>query len=252
MVNICNKTASRLLFACGRGLENILVPPRCVSCGSHRYGQLPVCRRCLRTLRASALCEPVPAPAWNGSVHALFRLTPVLQTLVHDGKYRHRRRPLHFLTDCLRWSRVLSTGLLRQALIVPVPLHAARLRERGYNQSALIARALGRMGLDCDMDERALIRTRPTVSQTRCDEFLRARNLAGAFRAVAHRVAGRKIVLVDDVCTTGGTLRFCREALMQAGAGQVEAFALAWVERRYPNSPAGNKAFAASKQAGGG
>jgi len=107
-----------------------------------------------------------------------------------------------------------------RALVVPVPLSSARLRERGYNQSALLARALGeRWGVG--VDERALERTRATRTQTRLTPGERLANVRGAFRATAgapERVRGLHVVLVDDVVTTAATLNASAAALFAAGA----------------------------------
>jgi ComF family protein len=107
-----------------------------------------------------------------------------------------------------------------RALVVPVPLSSARLRERGYNQSALLARALGeRWGVG--VDECALERTRATRTQTRLTPGERLANVRGAFRATAgapERVRGLHVVLVDDVVTTAATLNASAAALFAAGA----------------------------------
>ena len=107
-----------------------------------------------------------------------------------------------------------------RALLVPVPLSPTRLRERGYNQSELIARALaGRWRIPTVHD--ALVRVRSTRSQTRLTPSDRARNVSGAFRAVDAarcRIARAHIVLVDDVVTTAATLNACAVALLDGGA----------------------------------
>jgi ComF family protein len=111
-------------------------------------------------------------------------------------------------------------------VIVPVPLHPARLRRRGYNQAALLARELGRrVGLP--VEERALQRVRATRSQMRLSAADRRRNVQGAFRCADGRVRGRRVLLLDDVCTTGATLEACADALRAGGAESVWALTLA-------------------------
>jgi ComF family protein len=110
--------------------------------------------------------------------------------------------------------------LLERSLLVPVPLAAARRRERGYNQSEILARALGARWR-VRVDGEALERTRETQSQTRLTPGDRLRNVAGAFRAAQRATAGLRgahVVLVDDVVTTAATLNSCAAALMDAGA----------------------------------
>jgi len=105
------------------------------------------------------------------------------------------------------------------ALVVPVPLHPSRLRERGYNQALLLARALGRAA-QLRVAVRALVRRRATPSQAHLDAAARRANLAGAFAAPAP-LDGATIVLVDDVLTTGATADACARTLRAAGAARV-------------------------------
>ena len=111
--------------------------------------------------------------------------------------------------------------------VVPVPLNIHRLVERGYNQSALLAKELARR-LDRRFDGSSLKRTRDTEHQTRLGGEERRKNLRGAFKVVdPGMVRGRTILLVDDVCTTGSTLDNCQRSLEKAGAARVWRAALA-------------------------
>jgi ComF family protein len=115
-------------------------------------------------------------------------------------------------------------------VVVPVPLHPARLAERGYNQAALLgAAAAAELGVP--LLARGLARTRDTPQQARLDRAARRANVAGAFRARA-RLRGKRVVLVDDVATTGSTLAACTRALLDAGAASVTALVVARAEHR--------------------
>jgi competence protein ComFC len=110
--------------------------------------------------------------------------------------------------------------------LVPVPLHAARLRQRGFNQSLLLAQHVGDL-LGIEVKE-ALIRTRRTDEQVNLGSEERAINVAGAFAVQpSFPVAGHSIVLIDDVITTGSTLSACADALTSAGATSVKAASIA-------------------------
>jgi ComF family protein len=104
-------------------------------------------------------------------------------------------------------------------LIVPVPLHLSRLRQRGYNQSLLLARVLGRRWRK-PVPGRLLVRLRPTSPQQGLKAVQRRLNLKGAF-ATRSALAGQKVLLIDDVMTTGATARECSRTLLSAGAGEV-------------------------------
>ena len=123
-----------------------------------------------------------------------------------------------------RWQRAGVGG----EVLVPVPVHAARLRQRGFDQAELLARALGRLlGLPV---ERAVRRATRTTAQHRLGRSARAGNVRSAFAVDAHgagAIAGRWVIVVDDVVTTGATLAGCARVLREAGAPAVSALCVA-------------------------
>jgi ComF family protein len=113
--------------------------------------------------------------------------------------------------------------------IVPVPLHIKRLRERGFNQSLILARALGKKH-GTNVDFSLLKRCKLTLTQTGLDKKEREKNISGAFvAALPERIRGRNLILVDDVYTTGATINECAKTLVKAGAEQVAVLTLARV-----------------------
>jgi ComF family protein len=142
---------------------------------------------------------------------------------VHALKYQGRTDVAGFLAR-----RAASMGAIRaNTVLVPVPLHARRERARGYNQSELLARALAETapGVAVAM---ALVRERPTRSQTRLDREARAANVARAFAlAASSEVRGRDVLLIDDVVTTGATLLAAAFALGPAEPATVAAMVAA-------------------------
>jgi len=111
-------------------------------------------------------------------------------------------------------------------VIVPVPLHRSRERQRGYNQAALLARELS-LYFQRPVVEGALIRKRVTSPQVNLSADQRRRNVQGAFACIGNQLAGRRVLLVDDVFTTGATLAAAGAALQTAGVSTVWAYTLA-------------------------
>ena len=212
------------------GALDLALPATCSGCG--REGQ-PLCPACLPAADARltlpggtpiGLPADIPVPLLQLEWCAPF-VGPVRAAL-HDLKYKGERRLAEPLGAAVarRWARV-GVGA---DLLVPVPVHAERERRRGYDQAALIAAvASTHLGLP---GVRALERRRATVAQFELGRGERASNVAGAFavgRAGHGAIAGRWILLVDDVVTTGATLAACGAALITAGAAAVSAIAVA-------------------------
>jgi ComF family protein len=154
---------------------------------------------------------------------AVYRSRGLVRQLVHDFKYgrqRHLRHPVaQWLSETLHDSRLRDRSF---DLIVPVPLHAARERERGFNQAVLLAELLAaRLALPL---RPVLERIRYTTTQTAYDRAERMENLQDAFRLRKNRdVRGLRVLLIDDVLTTGSTLSECARVLKAAGAISVHA-----------------------------
>jgi ComF family protein len=140
------------------------------------------------------------------------------------------------------WDTLPHAAEFDSPLIVPVPLHPSRRRERGFNQSELLAAGLVRAlakrnaGSNPQLSKSSLCRKRATTPQTGLSVSARRENLRGAFEVVNTEVIrGRVIVLVDDVMTTGATLSACARALKRAGAGKVMGLTLARATPQFPD-----------------
>jgi ComF family protein len=221
------RLATRLLDAA--------LPARCPGCGSEGP---PICQACAPALDARlelpagiaiGLPSDVPAPLLQLDWCAPF--SGVVRTALHELKYGGEQRLAGPLGAAIgrRWRRVGAGG----DLLVPVPVHADRRRRRGYDQAELLARAAAvELDLPCAP---ILERARATIAQFDLERSARALNVSGAFRltpeAAARRtgwaVAGRWVVLVDDVVTTGASLAACAAPLLEAGAVGVSAITVA-------------------------
>jgi len=214
-------TAGRRL---SRWLAATLFPPQCCLCGFPGASlDLDLCAHCHAAL---------PWDPANGEViTALLYEHPVddmIRRLKYQGAIAHAR-----VFGVLLAEKVRLKGGPLPSLLVPVPLHPARFRERGFNQAAAIARYTGRM-LDIPVAHHVVRRLRDTPSQTALGSAERASNLHAAFgvrgaRARQHLVDMGHVAIVDDVCTTGSTLAELRRALQSAGVSRVDRWAVARV-----------------------
>lgn len=216
---------------------DLLFPPRCIGCRrpgtwlcADCLGQIPricppVCARCGTPVAKEGICSRCQhAPLRIEGIRAAAYFDGVLRDAVHHLKYRRRKalaEPLGSLMAAC-WKEAAAPA----DVVVPVPLHAARLRERGYNQAALLARVLARQA-GMAVNEQTLVRQRATAAQVGLDLARRQENVRGAFCCVDSALANAHVLLVDDVCTTGATLEACALALYDGGALQVHALTLA-------------------------
>jgi len=148
----------------------------------------------------------------------------VLREAIHRFKYQNMRGLAEPLGELLA-SYVVEHSL-PASVLVPVPLHPARLAERGYNQAALLAREMGRR-LDLPVVENSLLRVRATRQQVGLNAEERQANVAGAFACRDAQLAGQQVLLIDDVYTTGATLTACGAALAAIGAASIWGLTLA-------------------------
>lgn len=209
---------------CGPCAVSLVVigPDRCPRCGLPRpaVAAAPDGRSAGPCLR----CQREP-PAFH-EARAAFELGGALSDAIHAFKYRNA--PEHAAVLAALFAEGLGDEAPDADLLVPVPLHRRRLRRRGYNQAALLGRALARRwGIPLLVD--GLARTRDTPPQVHePSATARERNVAGAFEVPRpERVAGRRVVLLDDVMTTGATASACARVLRSAGAVRVVVRTLA-------------------------
>ncbi len=221
------KTALDLLFPCrciGCGKEGELI---CLSCKDGLPWILPpVCGFCGvdKTLDTPCTSCPVFRPVIDG-IRAPFRFEATIRSAVHQLKYRNLRVIAAPLAGMM--ADYLIDNPLTYDIVIPVPLHPKRLRERGYNQSELLAKELGRL-TKIPADTGCLIRHRHTPAQAMTKSLTERRgNLIDAFTCKNKEAEGKKVLLIDDVATSGATLDACAAALKASGAVSVWGLTLA-------------------------
>jgi len=234
--------APAVLSTLGRAALDLLFPPRCALCGRHGAALCddcalalpranpPRCPHCWSPQRPGWGCRRCGEPASGGLALEGLRSPYVFQAgareLVHALKYNYHSALASPMGELM--ARYLLGESLLADVLVPVPLHPRRQRVRGYNQSFLLAREVSRR-LDLPLAAGALVRRRDTPPQARAVEAdARRRNVAGAFDCRPGAVAGRRVLLVDDVTTTGATLDACARVLLaEGGASSVWALTFA-------------------------
>ena len=205
----------------GQKALDLVFTPRCVGCG--REG-VYLCEPCLeggRLLDVPYFLEHggdsfAEAPAVDG-VLSCFAMEGVVREAVHHLKYRGLRAIAPTLGGLM--ARRAKRGGRPADAVVPVPLHRSRLRERGYNQAELLAAEVAK-GLRDSVEAKAVERVRQGPPQARAGLEERWTGVQGAFES-RRRLDGLRLLLVDDVCTTGATLDACARALKGAGAASV-------------------------------
>lgn len=204
----------------------------CNACEIDLPGLTQGCQVCALPLPASGLicgqCQRSP-PAFNQVVAPWtyhFPVDSLISRFKHQGKWPLGHLLASLLGECLQ-HRFDNAELSRPERLLAVPMATKRLRQRGYNQAAMLARWLSQ-DLDLPLDEQALLRPHDTIAQQQLDAKQRQRNLLKAFAlAPGARVQGQHLALVDDVLTTGATAHSLARLLMDAGARQVDVYCLA-------------------------
>lgn len=221
------------------GLD-LLLPPECVNC---KFPGAWLCKKCKESISpiASVMCTKCGTPSLSGGPSACLQCqrnplryidglrsasyfydSPV-KTAIHALKYRNRKVLAPILSEMLAES--YHHYSLNVDVIIPVPLHTSRIKERGYNQSELLAKQLSRQ-LNLPIDTRILYRSRKTESQMTLDAKRRHKNVEDAFSCHTSLI-NKRILLIDDVCTTGSTLDYSAKPLKANGATSVWGLTLA-------------------------
>jgi competence protein ComFC len=224
-------------------IASLLYPPACVICrasvraGAYLCDQCdakvvrivsPFCQKCSEPFEGAITSEFTCANCAHRTIHfeaavAAYRSRGIVRQIIHDFKYGHQ---IYLRQPVGRWLRAaLDDARLRHCrfdIIIPVPLHPTRQRERGFNQASLLAELLS---AEVSIPSKLLLeRVRYTTTQTALDRAERMENLYNAFRLRKNMdVRGLRVLLIDDVLTTGSTLSECARILKRAGAISVHA-----------------------------
>jgi len=217
---------------------NTLFPPRCFYCGEN-YGDL--CRECLQKCKVARnyYCVVCDEPAIKGETHVncTTKYTPasvfsayeykgIVRKCVMKAKYSSRTfAPLKRLAEEAAHIASKCSISYQGFIVTPIPLSRSRSRQRGFNQAGLIAAAIARE-FSTKFEDSILIRDKETSAQHGNTRKERFDNMRGAFKVVRNTQA-KKILIVDDICTTGATILEASRALHEAGVQEIRCFTLA-------------------------
>ncbi len=243
-------TVAAVAFEVRGRVADFLMPPLCLACRAPLAQHNSICAACWRDVSfiAEPVCHrlgiPLPFDPGGGPVEsaaaaaeppqydrarAAVHYNGVARELIHRFKYGDQHTMRHLFT---RWLQLAGRDLVDDdPLVVPVPMHRRRLLARRFNQSAILAQDLARAtGLAYEPE--VLLRLRQTASQVGLTRDQRRRNLQGAFGVEGRRegeLFGRRVLLVDDVITTGTTVDACARVLRRGGASHIDVVAIAMV-----------------------
>lgn len=230
-------------------VSNIIFPPQCLFCADiiNPQGSQVFCSLCRKKIRfiTDSFCPVCGAPfldspagihicgnclenkPYYNRARAVACFETVIMDAIHKFKYGHSISTGNALGIFMAGFSFPDIDFSEHPLLIPVPLHIKRLRERGFNQSLLLARELGKKH-KLPVNFSLLKRCKFTLTQTGLNKAAREKNIKGAF-VVADRkkVAGNKFILIDDVYTTGSTVNECAKVLLKAGAQEVTVLTLA-------------------------
>ncbi len=222
-----------------------LSPAICLLCG-HQARQDMLCQTCRETLpltvhrcrccaihlpdSSATLCgQCISQPPAQDAAFSAFRYQAPVKALLHDLKYRHRLHLSNWLADRFCEALRVNDHPINVEGLIPVPLHPRRQRLRGFNQATELARRISRQ-LDIPLLKGCLQRCRNTPKQTGLNLQQRKRNLRHAFQLNSTQRLPERVALVDDVITTGSTMRELAALLKQNGVQYVEIWSIARAE----------------------
>lgn len=223
---------------------DLIFPKRCVSCGALGQYICTTCRRSMRHIAVNeAICPICERPAIDGATHprckSRFSLDGLTSFFHYDAAVRHAVKSLKYrhVSDLagefvsqissIHLSHIQERVASQDAILIPIPLHITRMRERGYNQAEVLGMQVAQV-LSVPIFVDVMYRMRATVPQVATKSRKeRLRNMNGVFSLKQVSVVGKTIILFDDVFTTGATMRSAANVLKRAGARKVWAVTMA-------------------------
>jgi ComF family protein len=236
-------------------VNDVIFPPRCLGCAEILYPQrgklfCPICEEKIRFITGdicptcgtifpdspakSHLCgNCLENEPYFSCARAVFSYETIILDVIHQFKYGNNISVGAMLASFMADFSFPDVDFTDYSLIIPVPLHIKRLRQRGFNQSIILAHALAKKW-QISVNFSLLRRKKFTLTQTGLHKAERKQNIKGAFEVSDKKnISGKNVILVDDVYTTGATINECAKTLIKAGAQKITVLTLARVLQSY-------------------
>ncbi len=205
-------------------LLQILYPKQCLICG--RLGQDTICSKCYNTLKIEAKVEQDKNKTFNKHLY-IFKYEGKIRNLIIDYKFNDKPYLNELFVKIILKNEKICRKIKKYDIIIPVPIHKKRKNERGYNQSELIARKLAK-NLNVELVTDSLIKQKNTLPQSTLSKKQREENVKTVYKIQnKQKIENKKIILLDDIYTTGATAEECSKILKQNGAKEILVLTIA-------------------------
>jgi len=222
-----------------KGMIDFILPPLCTGCGEFESSSESVCKECLRKIIKydKPICLNCRSEMLTSSgclncneeqfpLYAYGDYRPVLREIIIQYKFKNVLAPAGLLVELFYDKFANDIEFLKPTILVPIPLHPLREHQRGYNQALIIAMKLGEIS-GIDVSTELIYRTKKRKPQAKMDLVDRSKNIEGVFEADDDYKTCERILLIDDVVTTGSTVKEAKKILEKAGHNVIGAAALA-------------------------
>lgn len=206
-------------------LINILYPKQCVICGKLNSDE--ICNKCYKIIKPTTKIEKHINKSFNEHMY-IFKYEGKIRNLIIDYKFNDKAYLKNFFAKIIIKNEKTCRKIKKYDIIIPVPIHLKRKSERGYNQSELIAREIAKNFEGIELVTACLIKEKNTVPQSLLTKEQRKQNVKQVYKLVnKEKIVNKRIILFDDIFTTGSTAEECSRILKQNGAREILVFTIA-------------------------
>lgn len=215
---------SALIFLLGK-LINILYPKQCVICG--KLNEDAICTKCYNRIKQNTKIDKYTDKNFDEHLY-IFKYEGKIRSLIIDYKFNDKAYLYDFFVKIILKNKKICRKFKNYDIIIPVPIHIKRKRQRGYNQSELIARKIAKEFNKLELVTDCLIKQKHTVAQSSLTKKQRQQNVKQVYKIInKEKIKEKSIILFDDIYTTGATANECAKVLKENGAKEVLVFTIA-------------------------